>query len=291
MSAEEGKAMVQLGLANMEAMEGELMHESLPITYPDAAVARYCEERATAIKRLLGKGVCIAAQIGAMLEEVKGILPHGLWGLWLDHHFAWSVETARKYRLLAREVDHNPRILQFQSIELAVLFPTLPEPTQQAILDENAVRLSDATAIISRHRVAEWRAEVEQLVRADPGCAHLEIELAMDDPELRDAAAELLRRYAQLFGRLADRDPAEIQAEAGLSLRERLPARASGRVTAQLMEENGEMRLVVWVGGPETIAVFPRTTSPAASAWQSRIVQLVVEETGARTLDHLREVL
>jgi hypothetical protein len=171
------------------------------------------------------------------------------------------------------------------------MFPALPERTQRAILEEKAVRLKDAQVIIMAHKAEDFRLLVEGLVGTDPGRAFHEIEQAMDDPDLKEESKRLMRRHASLFAAHAGRHRAQIMAEAGLSLDERLPAPASGRVTAQLVEENGEMRLVVWVGGPETIAVFPKTASPAASAWQSRIVQLVVEETGARTLDDLREVL
>jgi hypothetical protein len=83
-----------------------------------------------------------------------------------------------------------------------------------------------------------------------------------------------------------------MKAAAGMSLPERLPKPASGRVTASLREVDGRHELVVWVGEPETIAIFPRVASPVAAAWRSRIILLVVEETGARTLDDLRgEVL
>ena len=101
-----------------------------------------------------------------------------------------------------------------------------------------------------------------------------------------------MRRHAQRFALLSDREPAEEMAEVGLTVQERNPGSAPGRVTAQLFEESDGSRLVVWVGEPQTIAIFPKVTSPAAAAWRSRIIRLVVEETRARTLDDLRgEVL
>jgi hypothetical protein len=259
--------------------------EIVPFCYPGPEVARYCEERVAAIRQLMVKTVRTVAAIGALLAEVEGMLPPGLFPRWVEHHFGWSQESARRYKLLARAVDDNPRILELKSIELAIRFPALPERTQQAILDANAFRLKDAQLIIQRHKADDWRLEVERLVETDPGRAHREIELAMGDPDLREAACEMMDKHIETFALLSSREPAEIKAEAGMTRQERLGKAAFGRPSAQLTESRDGCTLVIWAEAPHTVAIFPPMENPVARSWQAKIIDRVVEITDAKTLD------
>ena len=124
-------------------------------------------------------------------------------------------------------------------------------------------------------------------MKADPGEAYHEIELAMDDPDLREAAKSLMREHALLFASLSGRSEAEVMAEAGMTLSERLPPPAQGRVTARFYEDD-ERRLVIWFDNVAyTIAVFPEQSNPVASGWQSTVIRSVVKLTQARTWNQI----
>ena len=52
--------------------------------------------------RMLGRRVAAdIVEIGRLLSECKGKLPHGLWRRWLKAEFGWSERTAQNFMSVA----------------------------------------------------------------------------------------------------------------------------------------------------------------------------------------------
>lgn len=257
------------------------MTELTSFEYPDHETATLCERHAGDIRRIMATTIYNVAEIGRLLQEVKDTLPHGMWGAWVEHHLDWSEETTRKYRLLALAVDDNPRILEFRSVELATRFPMLPERTQQEILETNAVRHSDAKAIIERHKAEDWREVVDRLMENDPGAAYHSIEQALDT-NLRPEALDALEEHKETFALLSGRDPSELLKEAGMTVRNRFRP-MEGRPNVMLQEDGGNCSFLLWnSGNPTALVVVPAQKDPVKAAWAADAILALCEKWGIK---------
>jgi hypothetical protein len=234
------------------------------------------------------------AAIGSILEEVRCRLARPFFLQWLQSNLGWCEQTANNYIGVARLVNDNPKVLEVRSLVLLYRLPSLPDRTREAIIERNP-SIREAQEIIDSHRREDWADEVEALFGDESrdfsersGDALRMIEQAMDDPALREEAKRLALQHAARFAALADTDEPQLLAAMGLSLGERLPEPAAGRVKAQLVENTGGSRLVVWVvGEAHTVAFFPEVSDPAAAAWQAAVIRSAVKLTRARTIDDL----
>jgi len=185
------------------------------VVYQDESTRKACEAAAGRIRGLIKSTVESVAEIGRELAGVKCRLPHGQWLSWLDGNFGWTSETARRYMLLGRAVDADPRVLRFRSIEAALKYPLLEAPVREAVMEKEAFTWS-------AFRRAAWEATMRvHLTDGDLDPDHrkgdvlIAIEEARDDPVLADVAAALYEENRESFARLSGREPAEIDREVG----------------------------------------------------------------------------
>lgn len=107
-------------------------------------------------------------EIGMELINMKGILPHGEFGKWLDAEFGWSHQTACNYMSVAKAFSQNSNDLNFTPTVLYLLSsPSVTdEAREEAIERANAGEvITPATAkeIKQKHAVKEEQPEEEPI--------------------------------------------------------------------------------------------------------------------------------
>lgn len=263
--------------------------------YPNEEVAAFCEEQAVAIKELsttLKRGII---NIGVRLTKVKAMLGHGSFYDWLDFQFGMSKSTAANYMNASRAAEQYPRLVQadFEPTVMYLFTRTIPESAAVEIVEKGPMSSDEALVIIKESKGREWYEQISQVMEQEPGQAYTQATWAMNDPNLREHAAQFLRDNAGHFAVESDREPWEIQREAGMTLSERMNANRTVPATLQLHEGEDNHRICLWVDGaePETLAYFPPPRSAGGRAWQYKIVETLRQQLGLRTADDIAEEL
>jgi hypothetical protein len=282
----------------------------------EPSLAAWAAEQGELVRSFERFSVRCLVEIGFILCRVKQRLDHGGFGPWLAEYFGGSEDTAQNYMRLARWAEKDERVLNVRSLAVAYSWGDLPERTRKAIVEREAYSWRQAQDLIDEHRRDDWLAAVDaslldgEIPFAErAGNALAAAEEALEDPVLRPAAVAFLEREAGTFARLADREPEEIKAEAGVTDEERRPEATDAPPGAQLMETEGYW-ICCWSGDKwepiapvlsfvqvwpsnAMIAAFPRTTDgPAAKAWQNSAVRAVCARLNARTVgDRAAEVV
>jgi len=250
------------------------------IVYQDETTRQVCEAAAGRIRRLIARTVKSVAEIGRELRRVKERLQHGQWLPWLDANFGWTAETARRYMLLARAVDGDPRVLEFRSIEAALEYPRLEPPVRDEVMERGAFTWTE-------FRRTVWDATMRAHL-ADGGLPRdhrfgdvlIAIEEARDDPVLAETALALYDENRETFARLSDREPAEIDREVG-AFKDPDPDRPA----VNLVVEAGRYAIFRWrddgwqfhahvpqalvMGGVLLFAAPETQDGPASRSWQN----------------------
>lgn len=223
--------------------------------------------------RELTKATAIGiVEIGNRLLEARSILKvNHRWRSWLDAEFAWSYQTAYNFMRVAEAADRNPQILEFHSPSVLYLVSGAPDSAVEELANRR-VGFTEAKAVIERH---EWLERIREL---PPGEAMYEIDCALKDPRLREAAVIALEERKEEFASLSGQDAAEIVAER-TTIEERYPV-PNGVSNAKLVETDDGVSLVVWGSDPVTIAVFPRQEDPWAAAWRNAAIRGAAEAVG-----------
>lgn len=265
------------------------------IIYQDETTQEVCEAAAFRIRRLIKHTVESVAEIGRELAGVKDRLDHGQWLPWLEVNFGWTAETARRYSLLARAVDGDPRVLRFRSIEAALQYPLLEAPIQDAVMVREAFTWSGFKRVV-------WDATMRaHLIDSDLdydrryGAVLNAIEDAVDDPMLAPVAAALYEENREEFARLSAREPAEMD-------REVAPFRDADpdRPVVNLVMETGRYAIFRWnddgwafhahvpqsltMGGSLLFAAPETADGPASRAWQNAGLDALCKFYGVATL-------
>jgi hypothetical protein len=239
--------------------------------------------------------------------EVKAALPHGDFGPWLQTRIGWSRSTAENYMNAARAVARNPKLWEFEPSVLYLLTSGTPASAVDEIADRGSLSIEEARGIISRHKIAAWEESCRERLGTgaalDAGDVLHEIEQAMNSPR-REVAVRLLWEHGRLLARHAGQEVAELLADLGVTLGERVGETASqgvsdrsvettsGRRRAQLLEDASGCKLILWIGGevaqPVCIAEFPAQQDVCAASIQASVIRQAVMVTRARTYDNLR---
>ena len=286
--------------------------------YPDDATGDRCEELAQeceTIREMQTRfNVKCRIEYGQRLNEVKALLPHGEFGKWLAWRLPeWSEDATRRWRIMAKRVEQNPKLSEyldlFRSTTAAEEFACLPEPEQALVVQKEAFTWS-------AFRRVTWDASMRERLADDEldhdrrhGDVLHAIEEALDDPALHDVAETLYNENRDTFARLADREPAEVDVEVGVSQKREPTGSAPSASLVEgdegywLCRWDGErfhevapvnVRLLMWNGSqqPAILAAFPDTLDgPVSKSWQSAVVDAACRRVNARTVERFREVI
>lgn len=116
------------------------------------------EQRTEEIRDLVRKTAQDIYRIGEKLIQVKGRLPHGQFGPWLDEEFGWSNRTAQQFMSVPRSFkSENFSDLDAGTSALYKLAaPSTPEEARQEAIqrskDGEHIGNSDAEEIVDRHK-------------------------------------------------------------------------------------------------------------------------------------------
>jgi hypothetical protein len=279
--------------------------------YPDREMREFCEARLARIRELKRRTIETLAEIGAHLQQVKDRLDHGQWLPWLEAHWGGSRESARRCRLLARALPQIPQIVQFGSVTAATDFVALEPWCQEKVLERRAFTWSEYRAAVWDATMRRHLADEDLEFQNRYGDVLHAIRDDMKDPVLRPAAVALLEEHAETFARLSDRQPEEVQAEAGAAWEERRPGPERGweRPSFFLRENLNGSRCPLCGGRFDptrppplrwdrletadyrTFALFKRQRDPRDQAWLNAVERAVVGVTKARTVDSIGEEL
>jgi hypothetical protein len=269
-------------------MSGEL---AVLFNYPDEVTALYCEEKVAEIRELsttLKKGI---VDIGAILIQVKQKLGHGAFEDWLGFHFGMGRSTAANYMNAARAVKENPKLWNYEPSVMYMWTRSLPESAKEAILNNGPISCDQAKVLIQECKGDDWYNEVTEVLEEEPGQAYTRATWAMGDPHLRDHAARFLRDNSHRFAVESDREPWEVQKEAGMNLSERMNADKAIPATLYLHEGEDNHRISLWVDGddPEVLAYLPPPRTAGGRAWQYKMVNVLRQQLSLRTADDIVE--
>ena len=188
-------------------MTTELTTFSYTEIEPDTA--EHLKRTATAIRQSVASQVEGVVAVGKSLVEVKGSLPHGMFGPWLAHEFSWTERTAVNYMHVAETFGSNPK--RVSDLPLRIVYrlaaPSLPPDARQKVLvalDDGVKDERTIGAMIS-HETLEAKRAVRE---------------AKQSPELKAKEkarekARLARRnqeYVDLQRKTAEREAAEREA-------------------------------------------------------------------------------
>jgi len=287
------------------------MNEIATFQYPDNTIAEQCEQIATAVEvinagRVLHDVKC-RLEMGRLLNQAKVLLEHGQFGPWLRWRLPdWSAEAIRGWRVMAERADQNPTLWEnvklFHSVKAAEEYVLLPEATQERVIEEQAFTWSKFKAV-------QWDAAMRDRLEDDKldrdtcfGDVLFAIEEAKDDPALNEVATALYQEHRDMFARLADREPTEVDVEVGIKTT-REPTGDAPR--AQMIEGDSGYWLCKWDGEkfnpvaavsahllmwngkaePSLLAAFPKTNDgPASVSWQSAVMDAACRRVNASTL-------
>jgi hypothetical protein len=126
----------------------------------DAFLAERAEQIRSLGKRVIGDVI----EIGKLLTEVRGRIPHGQWKPWLEREFGWSDETARRYMSLHKLGQQNPQIVDYD-IPVSGLYLLAAPSTPEAARDEVITRAGNGEhlqheqvrEVVDQHRVRQRR--------------------------------------------------------------------------------------------------------------------------------------
>ena len=293
------------------------MNELTTFQYPSETVGEQCERLAYEVQEINDVRVRFNVQcrieIGKRLNQAKDLLGHGQFGKWLEWRLPeWSEESVRRWRVMAYQAERNPKLLEtlelFHSTAAAEEYVCLPEGHQQKIVECEAFTWNEFKAV-------RWEAAMRERLTDDElphdrrhGDVLHAIEEAVDDPALKDVAESLYQENRETFARLADREPAEVDVEIGVTK----PQPQGAAPTASLIEgdegywlcryDGKEFKpvapvsshLLMWNGDKTVVlAAFPQTNDgPAAVSWQSSVVDAACRRVHAATLpSRFREVI
>lgn len=97
-----------------------------------------CEQAIEAISQSQRRVAGEIIAIGRELLAVKDQLEHGQFGPWLQYHFGWTHETARRMMNAARTFGENPQIVDF-TIDQSALYllssDKCDDDTREAIME------------------------------------------------------------------------------------------------------------------------------------------------------------
>ena len=247
----------------------------LTFQYPDSKTEIQCERAINNIRQAARAMLHGIITIGQELIDVKDILDYARFTEWIEVHFDWSHSTAANYMNAARAVEEYPQGWEYPQAVLYLLTAQLPQDVKDEIM-LSPVTLDEAKGIIHVHKASDWKSAVEDAIQTDPGAALFEIQRALDT-DLRDAAAELMRKYAEKFALLSAREPRELLIESGLTLDEQYPGNPKVRATLNRIVLN--RCVAVWVhGDAHTIVSFPDQADPVATAAQNAAIRAVCRE-------------
>lgn len=114
--------------------------------------------------RMLGRRVKDdIVEIGRLLSECKGRLPHGEWGQWLKSEFGWSERTALRF-MQCHKLAKSDKLsdLKNLSIDASALYLLAAPKTPQAVRDD-VVSRARAGEPITRKVVMQVREETLQI--------------------------------------------------------------------------------------------------------------------------------
>ncbi|MCG3208599.1 MAG: hypothetical protein FOGNACKC_02210 [Anaerolineae bacterium] len=128
----------------------------------DAETRIVVQQRTGEIKSLMKRTAQDIIEIGEKLIEVKGRLPHGAFGIWLESEFQWSDRTARKYMSIASTFSNRKSssdlMMSFETMAYLAA-PSTPEPARQAALARaqagERITHSAAKEIVTGHKTEQ----------------------------------------------------------------------------------------------------------------------------------------
>lgn len=263
-------------------------------SYPPGA-GEACEEHAREMERVSSRitklDIVARVKIGQRMNAVMKLL-RGQFQEWLAWRFPdWSDESARQWRAMGAAVTKAPgfldTLIRFESTTAASDFCTLSPEWQQQIVADGAFTLSRYRAAVFGLAMRERMADEGLSLEHRAGDVLHAIEEAQSDRALKPVADLIYQEHRQLFSRLADREPTEMDAEVGHAPD---PAEPPDRPFPQLAEGENGLWLCQWDGerfvpvapvlrrvevwpGAHVIAAFPRISDgPVPASWQERLV-------------------
>ena len=109
------------------------------------------------IRKLVHRTAQDVVDIGMKLVEVKKVLPHGAFGIWLREEFDWSESAAVKMMQVANRFKNvNVTDLEIDQSALYVLAaPSTPEPAREKAIQaaqSGVVSNAKAKEIVDKHK-------------------------------------------------------------------------------------------------------------------------------------------
>lgn len=139
------------------------------------------QRRTGEIQDLMRRSAADIVDIGLKLTEVKGILGHGNYGLWLESEFGWSSSAALKFTQVADQF----KSVNFTNLEIApsalyaLAMPSTPGPIREEFT-RRAEAGEKVTHSAVRTRLDSHREQFKPLPASAPSVITLEAELVQD---------------------------------------------------------------------------------------------------------------
>lgn len=280
--------------------------------YPDEQTERYCKARIHTIRQAGNVALHTIKTMGDAFSEVKAMLPHGMFGPWCETHWPYlSRASINNYMNTAETVRKFPDAWKFANNIDALynLTSQVPDDVKESIIEQGPLSSDEVRRIVWEHRTRTMLQDSERNYAERCGDALHEIEKAMNDSVLRSAAVELLNERKDDFARLADREPEEVEVEAGMTWDESCPPRKqlhdaaiprlvkrNGRAVCE-RDRNGNWQPAAYIWGQFEVwqdtgyKVFLDLRhiddGPLTSSLQRSAVDAVQQKTGAKTADEL----
>lgn len=136
------------------------MNQLVPFSYDhlDPETSSLLRDSANEIRTAWRRTAEDIVTIGQRLLQVKGLLPHGLFGAWLEQEFGWSHDSAINFMRVAVRFGNFRKVSEFAPSALYLL--AAPSTPDQAVADAMAsaktgerVTYTDAKELVSKYKV------------------------------------------------------------------------------------------------------------------------------------------
>ena len=143
----------------------------------DIETRRKLEKKASAIQRRALLGTRAYLEVGRHLLEVKGLLPHGSFGGWVEAHCVFTAHTATNLMNAARFADEHKDLPPLDHTSLVLLSaPRLEPPLRDRLIKAVQAGMTSPTelrAVIKSEKARSVVASKDEVDRDDDAMTEL----------------------------------------------------------------------------------------------------------------------
>ena len=192
---------------------------SKEITAPVANVAITNVHTITAqiitIKQTVGNILAMSyIKIGELLTQVKDMIPHNEWGIYLENEVAFSQRSANNYMKLYAEYSQNPnsQALANMPYAKAIQLLTLPEGEREEFIEAHDVEEMSSREL--GKAIKERNAALQAQKDAEDQSAHLQKALDTTQQKLESSQGLAKSRQEEIYKLTSDLKTAEAKVAA-----------------------------------------------------------------------------